>query len=115
MKPIETLLLLAASLPLLAGDFNYAAYEPVVLDQLVATIEVDPRVYYYFDLAFPRYQSTAVFTGRSRAISQGKKDFIAKWIKAARLPGAYYDIFSERSGDPTRCERLLDANSRGPA
>jgi hypothetical protein len=95
MRRIAILLLLTASLATFAGDFDYDAYEPIVLADLVAATSVDPRADYYFDVALPRFQSTVAFTGRTRAISSDGKDFIAHWAYATKLPASYPDLFQD--------------------
>jgi hypothetical protein len=88
---LPVLLLLAAST--YAGDFDYSAYAPSSLAEVIASADIDPRADYYFDAALPRYKTIGTFTGKTRPIAPQISDFITMWAKADQLPASYRELF----------------------
>jgi len=94
MKLVALSILLLIATSASADDFDYSAYQPTSLAQVIPGAYVDPRADYYFDSALPRYKTVGTFTGKTRPVAPRIGDFIAMWAKTGQLPEAYRDLFN---------------------
>ena len=71
--------------------FDFAAYKPYTIRQVVQGVQVAEDKY-ILDMAAPRYRLAVTFEGQIQEIDPRTKAFIANWFKAANryppeLPG----------------------------
>lgn len=97
------LLFLVFSLPAAAQDFDYDAYQPATLSDVVAGAGVHTTA--WIAEGHPRYRTRVTFTGRIRVTPADAKQFIVLWVKAMGHPDAYGEVFQheiELMQDATR-------------
>jgi hypothetical protein len=87
-----TLLIISAQ-PSLGGNFNYDSYKTAQLADVVAGMNIDLNVNYWFDAAHPKYHTLATFTGNTRALPPSVKAYIEKWVKTMGHPPTYHEMF----------------------
>ena len=98
------LLLLVLSLSASAQDFDYGAYKPATLSELVAGAGKHSAD--WFSEGHPRYQTRATFTGRLRQTPANTRQFILLWVRANGHPDSYAEVFEQEveiTQDATRC------------
>lgn len=93
MRAFLLFVFLIVARPATAGDFDYDSYTTAQLADVSASLEIDPRVNYWFDAAHPKYHTVVTFTGNTRVVSPGVKTYIEKWVKTMGHPVAYYEMF----------------------
>ena len=93
MRRTLLLLFLVFASPVTAQEFDYAAYQPATLSDVVAGAGVHTAA--WVAEGHPRYRTRVTFTGRIRVTPADTKRFIVRWVKAMGHPVAYADVFQQ--------------------
>jgi hypothetical protein len=76
------------------GKFNHSSYLPANLADVIARMEIDPRVNYWLDASHPKYEAVVTYAGEIRQIDPNVKKLITMWAKAMQHPDSVPDIFN---------------------
>jgi len=77
-----------------ADDFDHASYKPAELAEVVAGMEIDPRVNYWLDASHAKYRAVVTYTGAIRPIDTSVKQLITYWAKALQHPESLPAVFN---------------------
>ena len=92
--PRITLLLLAVVWASAAGqEFDYAAYRPALLSEVLAGLPHHAPE--WLAEGSPRFRTHVVFAGNMRPLSTHRKQFIAKWFASMGYPATEAAVFEQ--------------------
>ena len=75
-------LLLVATAPCLAADFDYGAYQDSSLASAGSNLNISPEITWWLDAAHSKFHTVATFTGQVRPIPTETQVLINRWAKA---------------------------------
>lgn len=76
-----------------AQPFDYAAYHPAALAQIISALPPHPAD--WFAEGETRFRTSVTFTGSFRPVAKARQDYIAGWAKAMGHPVETASVFNQ--------------------
>lgn len=93
-----TFIILLSTSVSLAGEFDYSAYEPSSVPEIIEEhrdifFKEGEMVDFHFSAILFKYRITVEFTKKLREIKPEKKLFVEKWVKSFKYDPAFIDVY----------------------